>query len=82
MPLPLEPLWRALNSDRHAHEIGVLKSLRTVSDLDTLMKRGGWLGPESTGPRLKLIRHHRSTWILVEYVDGWSTRIAQAEWLS
>lgn len=73
----LDKLTDGLDPARHATEIDKLRRARSVDDLAALA-RHGWLTPGTKDPRLKLIRHGSGTYLVVEYVDGWSKTICQA----
>ncbi len=72
----LSALIAKLDPERHATEISRLRSCRTRADLDALA-RDGWLSSDPVEPRLKLILHGSGTVLVVQYDDGWSTRVAQ-----
>ncbi|MBX2801563.1 MAG: hypothetical protein KTR31_28055 [Myxococcales bacterium] len=71
-------LVAGMDAARHAVEIERLRACRSTTDLDAIVDGGGWLSPESPGKRLKLVRHGSGTYLVVEYDDGWSTRVSQA----
>lgn len=71
-------LVAGLDSAAHAREIERLNRCRQRADLDAIVDDGGWLGPDTGGKRLKLVRHGSGTYLVVEYDDGWSTRLSQA----
>ena len=73
----LEKLTEPLSPTRHAQEIRTLQRCRSVDDLANLAQQG-WLTPGSKDPRLKLVRHGSGTYLIVEYVDGWSKTVSQA----
>jgi hypothetical protein len=68
-------LMGQLDPSRQAQAIAALRQCRTLRDLEQLA-RAGWLAPELDGKRPKLIRHGSGTFLVVEYEDGWSTRLA------
>lgn len=72
----LDALTRQLDPAHHGAEIHALRRCRSLADLEGLAKTG-WLTPLGTEPRLKLVRHGSGTFLVVEYVDGWSKRLAQ-----
>ncbi len=74
----LSELIAGMDPARHAAEIELLSSCRSTADLDALVARGGWLASGSGPKWLKLIKHGSGTFLVVEYDDGWSTRISQA----
>jgi hypothetical protein len=87
MAFSIDPLVTPLDATKHAREIARLRQCRSVADLDNLA-REGWLisdplpgagraGSDPRDPRLKLIRHGSGTFMVVEYVDGWSKRLSQ-----
>jgi hypothetical protein len=71
-------LVAGMEPGRHAAEISRLRACRSVQDLDAIVGQGGWLSPASQKKRLKLVKHGSGTFLVVEYVDGWSTRVSQA----
>jgi hypothetical protein len=77
----LDTLIEPLSATRHAGEIRMLQRCRSVDDLANLA-REGWLTPGSKDPRLKLVRHGSGTYLIVEYVDGWSKTVSQAPFRS
>jgi hypothetical protein len=75
----LKELIAPLDKSRHAIEIGRLKVARSFEDLDRMAKEaGGWLTPGSIDPRLRLVQHNVRIFLVVEYKDGWSTRVSMA----
>lgn len=74
----LQTLTDSLDPVVHAVEISRLQTCRSVADLDEIVDDGGWLGPGEGKKRRKLVRHGSGTYLLVEYDDGWSTRLGQA----
>lgn len=76
MAFSTEELITPLDPVKHAREIARLRSCRTLAHLDQLVTEG-WLLPDGKDPRLKLIRHGSGTYMVVEYVDGWSKRLSQ-----
>ena len=77
----LDQLLEPLSASRHAHEIRTLQRCRSVDDLANLAHQG-WLTPGTSDPRLKLVRHGSGTYLIVEYVDGWSKTVSQAPFRS
>jgi hypothetical protein len=77
----LDILVESLDPNRHAHEIRTLQGCRRVDDLANLASHG-WLTPGGKDPRIKLVRHGSGTYLLVEYVDGWSKTVSQAPFQS
>lgn len=73
----LVALVTPLDPNRHAYEIGRLRSCRSLRDLEQLAS-DGWLTPGARDPRLKLVRHGSGTYLVVQYVDGWSSRLSMA----
>lgn len=74
----LQTLVDALDPAAHAPDVERLRACRSVADLDAIVADGGWLGPDVGRKRRKLVRHGSGTYLLVEYDDGWSSRLAQA----
>lgn len=74
----LQALVAPLDPVRHAQEIETLRRCRGEAELDHIAQSGGWLSPEGAAKRLKLLRHGSGTYLVVEYDDGWSTRLSQA----
>ncbi|MEN0067070.1 MAG: hypothetical protein AAGA48_33375 [Myxococcota bacterium] len=74
----LKTLIDALDPANHASEIASLQACRSRADLDVIVDDGGWLGPGQGKKRRKLVRHGSGTYLVVEYDDGWSTRLGQA----
>lgn len=72
----LDALVAPLDPARHAAEIARLRACRTLADLEAIVGRGGWIGDKPRDPRLKLVKHGSGTWLVVEYKDGWSTRLS------
>jgi len=56
-------------------EVALLKRVRSLDELERMASHG-WLSKGSRDPRLKLVRHSSGTFLVVKYVDGWSTRLA------
>ncbi len=77
----LDKLIESLDRTRHAQEIRTLQRCRSVDDLANLAGHG-WLTPGGKDPRLKLVRHGSGTYLVVEYVDGWSKTVSQAPFRS
>ena len=71
-------LVAGMDPARHAVEIDRLERCRSMHDLESIVGQGGWLSPSSQKKRLKLVKHGSGTFLVVEYVDGWSTRVSQA----
>ena len=59
-------------------EVARLRRCRGRADLDDVLRAGAWLGPERQAGRLKLVKHNNGTWMVVHYLDGWSTRMSMA----
>lgn len=74
----LAQLIAGMDAARHAVEIERLAACRSTAELDALVQQGGWLTPGAGGKRLKLVKHGSGTFLVVEYDDGWSTRVSQA----
>ena len=74
----LQQLLQPLDPTRHRAAVAALSQCRNRGDLDAIVDGGGWLGPEVQGKRLKLVRHASGTYLVVEYDDGWSSRLSQA----
>ena len=76
----LDQLVQPLDAEKHAFEIARLKKCRSATDLDRVAKDGGgWLTPGTKDPRLKLVKHGTGTFIVVNYVDGWSSRLSMVD---
>lgn len=73
--MSLSRLVAPLDPRRHATEIAQLRACRSVQDLERL-SQSGWLTPGSKDPRLKLVRHGSGTYLVVQYDEGWSTRLS------
>jgi hypothetical protein len=71
----LDELVRPMDPSRWDAEIKRLRSCRSVGDLDRVAKEG-WLSSNPIEPRLKLVKHGSGTFLVVEYKDGWSTRVS------
>ncbi len=56
-------------------EVLRLRSVRSLRDLEALAQHG-WISTGTRDPRLKLVRHGSGTFLVVKYLDGWSTRVA------
>jgi len=74
----LATLVDGMDPVRHVAEVTRLRACSDVSHLDAIVDAGGWLTPARRGKRLKLVRHGSGTFLVVEYDDGWSTRVSQA----
>ncbi|MEM6930790.1 MAG: hypothetical protein AAF602_27900 [Myxococcota bacterium] len=74
----LQTLIDGLNPALHQPDIDRLRACRSIADLDAIVDDGGWLGPGEGKKRRKVVRHGSGTYLLVEYDDGWSSRLAQA----
>ena len=72
----LDQLLAGLDAQKHAGEIKTLKRCRNLQALDALANQ--WLTPGSRDPRLKLVKHHTGTFLVLEFVDGWGTTLSQA----
>lgn len=73
----LKTLMDGLDPAKHARELKLLKRCRTLDDLDSLGNQ--WLTEGSRDPRLKLVKHHTGTFLVLEFVDGWGTTLSQAD---
>lgn len=73
--ISLDRLVAPLDPARHAAEIAKLRACRSLPDLERLAQEA-WLTPGTRDPRLKLVRHGSGTFLVVQYDDGWSTRLA------
>jgi hypothetical protein len=73
----LAKLIAGLDPARHAAEIKMLKRCRKIEDLDALGNE--WLTPGSRDPRLRLVKHHSGTFLVLEFKDGWGTTLSQAD---
>lgn len=71
----LEALVGQLDATRWPDEVEKLKRVRSLRELEALAK-DGWLSRGTRDPRLKLVRHSSGTFLVVQYDDGWSTRLA------
>lgn len=56
-------------------EVQRLRAVRSLAELEQLAA-AGWLSKGQQDPRLKLVRHGSGTFLVVKYVDGWSSRLA------
>lgn len=75
----MKELLAPLDTSRHAIEIMRLKSARSFEDmLRMVTEQGGWLTPGSIEPRLRLVQHNVRMFVVVEYKDGWTTRVSMA----
>lgn len=74
----LQTLVDALDPVHHAPEVARLEACRSLADLDAIVDDDGWLAPAVGTKRRKLVRHGSGTYLVVEYDDGWSTRLGQA----
>lgn len=75
----LKELMTPLDPSRHAIEIMRLKTARSFEDLLRIVtEQGGWLTPGSIEPRLRLVQHNVRMFVVVEYKDGWTTRVSMA----
>ncbi len=73
----LDRLIEPLDPEKHAVEKARLLQCKSARDLERLATEGGgWLNPSTQEPRLKLVKHASGTYLVVSYVDGWSTRIS------
>jgi len=71
----LEALVGQIDAGKWPDEVQLLKRVRSLPELEQ-MAQHGWLSKGSRDPRLKLVRHSSGTFLVVQYVDGWSTRLA------
>jgi len=71
----LQALVGQINGSEWPDEVALLKRVRSLDELERMAK-DGWLSKGSKDPRLKLVRHASGTFLVVKYVDGWSTRLA------
>ncbi len=71
----LDALVAQLDSETHATAIAALRRCRSLRELERLAE-AGWLEPPGQEPRLKLVKHGSGTFIVVQYEQGWSTRLA------
>lgn len=71
-------LVAGMDPARHTAEIAKLQGCRSVHELDHIVGQGGWLSAAGQRKRLKLVKHGSGTFLVVEYEDGWSTRVSQA----
>jgi len=71
----LKALVGQIDASEWPDEVARLKRVRSLGELEQLAK-DGWLSTGRTDPRLKLVRHASGTFLVVKYVDGWSTRLA------
>ena len=65
---PLDPV-------AHHQAVHTLQRVRRADDLHALA--GRWL-TDGPGKRLKLVKHGVGTFLVVEYDDGWTTRLSMA----
>ena len=76
---PLDRLLRDLCAplDPVGHDAAIrrLRRARRPADLDALA--GAW-PTDGPGKRLKLVKHGSGTFMVVEYDDGWTTRLSMA----
>lgn len=73
----INTLVAGLDPAKHAREIAKLRAARALPALEALA-REGWLTPEGTPSRLRLVRHGSGTFLVVEYTDGWTKTLSQA----
>ena len=73
----LDQLIEPIDATRHPQEIRTLQGCRSVGDLANLASHG-WLSANTADPRLKLVKHGSGTYLVVKYVDGWSSTVSQA----
>ncbi len=71
----IDALVEQLDADAHADAVAALRRCRTLRELDRLAHIG-WLEPAGQEPRLKLVKHGSGTFLVVQYDQGWSTRLA------
>ena len=71
----LRALSEPLDPVRHAQALATLRRIRRPADLDA--RAGGGL-TDGPGKRLKLVKHGVGTFMVVEYDDGWTTRLSMA----
>ncbi|MEZ4316650.1 MAG: hypothetical protein R3F61_04080 [Myxococcota bacterium] len=75
----LAKLVGGLDPAKHAVEIDKLTRCRRIEDLVWLAENNnGWLTDSPRDPRVKLVRHGTGTYLVVQYVDGWSSTLSQA----
>ena len=68
-----------IDDDEWPLEVDRLRRVRSKKDLDLIVDTGGWISTKPRDPRLKLVRHNSGTYLVVKYVDGWSTRVSQQD---
>ncbi|MEQ1565205.1 MAG: hypothetical protein ABMA64_06165 [Myxococcota bacterium] len=73
-PARLAALITPLDPTRHGSEIAVLRSCRSLAELEA---RVGWLTAEGAPVRLKLVRHGSGALLVVSYDQGWSKTLSQ-----
>jgi len=77
----LDRLIEGIDATKHPQEVRTLQRCRSVDDLANLAGHG-WLSSNPADPRLKLVRHGSGTYLVVQYVDGWSSTVSQAPFRS
>ena len=75
----LKTLIAALDPAVQGAAIEALKKCRRFEDLDRLAADGGWLNPQGTKPRLRLVKHGSGTFLILSYDEGWGTTLVQAD---
>ena len=71
----LHALLTQLDANAWPTEYQRLRAVRSLAELEQLAAHG-WLSNNPKDPRLKLVRHGSGTFLVVKYIDGWSTRLA------
>jgi len=75
----IDTLLAVLDPAVQGSAIETLKKCRRFEDVDALAQNGGWLNPQGTKPRLRLVKHGSGTFLILSYDEGWGTTLVQSE---
>lgn len=73
----VDGLVSGMDPERHDRAIDRLRQCRTRAHLDGLA--GAWLS-QAPDPQIRLVCHAGSTYLVVHYEDGWTSRLAMVPW--
>lgn len=79
----LQTLVAGLDPAAHAHEIALLERCTSTRDLTRLAETDrGFLTPSGPKQRLRLVKHHSGTFLVLSFEEGWGTTLCQADFWS
>ena len=73
----VDELVAGMDKALHQRAVQRLLRCRTRADLDALA--GAWLS-RAPDPEIRLVCHAGSTYLVVRYEDGWTSRLAMVPW--